>query len=207
MSKIKISVVVILTILLSYSCSTMKPNVRNNVKIASDLISQNGVRKIITEPIELEIGAAFYDFHMTLDSHARSRKYALGVASTWKIQQNDILLLKLTNNETVKLTASAASVEKVNKPKDITILGGRQTGLSVNRKIDYYTALFDIDANVLDEIKKQGIIKMRIEYKDTFFEQNWWSNELGNYITESRKVLDEQSKKANKATTPIEDGF
>ena len=207
MSKIKISVVVILTILLSYSCSTMKPNVRNNVKIASDLISQNGVRKIITEPIELEIGDASYHFYMILNLHARSRKYALSVASTWKIQQNDILLLKLTNNETVKLTASAASSEKVNMPKDITILGGRQTGLSVNRKIDYYTALFDIDANLLDEIKKQGIIKMRIEYKDTFFEQNWWSNKLGNYITESRKVLDEQSKKANKATTPIEDGF
>lgn len=207
MSKIKISIVVILTILLSYSCSTTKTSVRPSVKIDSDLIHQNGVRKIITEPIELEIGDASYEFNLTLNSHARSRKYALGVASTWKIQQNDILLLKLTNNETVKLTASAASSEKVNMPKDITILGGRQTGLSVNRKVDYYTALFDIDANVLDEIKKQGIIKMRIEYDDTFFEQNWWSNELGKYITESRKVLDEQSKKANKATTPIEDGF
>lgn len=207
MSKIKISIVVILTILLSYSCSTTKTSVRPSVKIDSDLIHQNGVRKIITEPIELEIGDASYEFNLTLNSHARSRKYALGVASTWKIQQNDILLLKLTNNETVKLTASAASSEKVNMPKDITILGGRQTGLSVNRKVDYYTALFDIDANVLDDIAKQGIIKMRIEYDDTFFEQNWWSNELGKYITESRKVLDEQSKKANKATTPIEDGF
>ena len=207
MRKIKISIVVILTILLSYSCSTTKTSVRPSVKIDSDLIHQNGVRKIITEPIELEIGDASYEFNLTLNSHARSRKYALGVASTWKIQQNDILLLKLTNNETVKLTASAASSEKVNMPKDITILGGRQTGLSVNRKVDYYTALFDIDANVLDDIAKQGIIKMRIEYDDTFFEQNWWSNELGKYITESRKVLDEQSKKANKATTPIEDGF
>ena len=207
MRKIKISIVVIVTILLSYSCSTTKSSVRPTVRIASDLIHQNGVRKIITEPIELEIGDASYEFNLTLNSHARSRKYALGVASTWKLQQNDILLLKLTNNETVKLTASAASSEKVNMPKDITILGGRQTGLSVNRKVDYYTALFDIDANVLDDIAKQGIIKMRIEYDDTFFEQNWWSNELGKYITESRKVLDEQSKKANKATTPIEDGF
>lgn len=207
MRKIKISIVVIVTILLSYSCSTTKSSVRPTVRIASDLIHQNGVRKIITEPIELEIGDASYEFNLTLNSHARSRKYALGVASTWKIQQNDILLLKLTNNETVKLTASAASSEKVNMPKDITILGGRQTGLSVNRKVDYYTALFDIDANVLDDIAKQGIIKMRIEYDDTFFEQNWWSNELGKYITESRKVLDEHSKKANKATTPIEDGF
>ena len=207
MRKIKISIVVIVTILLSYSCSTTKSSVRPTVRIASDLIHQNGVRKIITEPIELEIGDASYEFNLTLNSHARSRKYALGVASTWKIQQNDILLLKLTNNETVKLTASAASSEKVNMPKDITILGGRQTGLSVNRKVDYYTALFDIDANVVDDIAKQGIIKMRIEYDDTFFEQNWWSNELGKYITESRKVLDEQSKKANKATTPIEDGF
>ena len=207
MRKIKISIVVIVTILLSYSCSTTKSSVRPTVRIASDLIHQNGVRKIITEPIELEIGDASYEFNLTLNSHARSRKYALGVASTWKIQQNDILLLKLTNNETVKLTASAASSEKVNMPKDITILGGRQTGLSVNRKVDYYTALFDIDANVLDEIKKQGIIKMRIEYDDTFFEQNWWSNELGKYITESRKTVDEQLKKPNKATTPIEDGF
>ena len=207
MRKIKISIVVIVTILLSYSCSTTKSSVRPTVRIASDLIHQNGVRKIITEPVELEIGDASYEFNLTLNSHARSRKYALGVASTWKIQQNDILLLKLTNNETVKLTASAASSEKVNMPKDITILGGRQTGLSVNRKVDYYTALFDIDANVLDDIAKQGIIKMRIEYDDTFFEQNWWSNELGKYITESRKTVDEQLKKPNKATTPIEDGF
>ena len=207
MSKIKISIVVILTILLSYSCSTTKTSVRPSVKIDSDLIHQNGVRKIITEPIELEIGDASYEFNLTLNSHARSRKYALGVASTWKIQQNDILLLKLTNNETIKLTASSAAVEKVNMPKDITILGGKQTGLSINRKVDYYSALFDIDANVLDEIKKQGIIKMRIEYDDTFFEQNWWSNELGKYITESRKTVDEQLKKPNKATTPIEDGF
>ena len=207
MSKIKISIVVILTILLSYSCSTTKTSVRPSVKIDSDLIHQNGVRKIITEPIELEIGDASYEFNLTLNSHARSRKYALGVASTWKIQQNDILLLKLTNNETIKLTASSAAVEKVNMPKDITTLGGKQTGLSINRKVDYYSALFDIDANVLDDIAKQGIIKMRIEYDDTFFEQNWWSNELGKYITASRKTVDEQSKKANKATTPIEDGF
>ena len=207
MSKIKISIVVILTILLSYSCSTTKTSVRPSVKIDSDLIHQNGVRKIITEPIELEIGDASYEFYLTLNSHTRSKKYALGVGSTWKIQKNNILLLKLTNNETIKLTASSAAVEKVNMPKDITILGGKQTGLSINRKVDYYSALFDIDANVLDEIKKQGIIKMRIEYDDTFFEQNWCSNELGKYITESRKVLDEQSKKANKATTPIEDGF
>jgi hypothetical protein len=207
MSKIKISVVVILAMLLSYSCSTMQTNVKTTVKIESDLIHQNGVRKIVTEPVEMEIGDAIYDFSMELNSRARSRKYFLGVGSTWKIQKNDILLLKLTNNETVKLTASLVLVEKVNIPKDVTILGGKQTGLSINRKIDYYSALFDIDANVLDRIKEQGIIKMRIEYKDTFFEQNWWSNELGKYITESRKTIDEQSKRPNSATTPIEDGF
>ena len=207
MSRIKISVVVILTMLLNYSCSTMKTNVRTTVKIDSDLIHQDGVRKIVTEPQEMKIGHASYDFTMILNSRARSRKYCLGVGSTWKMQKNDILLLKLTNNETVKLTASAVTVEKLNMPKDVTILGGKQTGLSINRKIDYYSALFDIDAKVLDEIKKQGIIKMRIEYKETFFEEIWWSNELGKYLTESRKTLDEQSKRPNNATTPIEDGF
>lgn len=207
MSKIKISVVIILTIMLSYSCSTMKTNVRSTVKIASDLIGQNGMRKIITEPVEMEIGDASYKFHMTLNSSARSKKYYLGVGSTSKIQDKDILLLKLGNNETVKLSASAVTVEKVNMPKDITILGGKQIGLSVNRNVDYYSALFDIDTKVLDGIKNHGIIKMRIEYMDTFFEQNWWSNELGTYLTDSRKTVDEQSKKQNSATTPIEDGF
>ena len=207
MSKIKYSVVIILTIMLSYSCSTMKTNVRTIVKIGSDLIGQNGMRTIITEPVDMEIGEASYKFYMTLNMSARSKEYYLGVGSTWKIQENDILLLKLGNNETVKLTASAVTVEKVNMPKDLTILGGKQIGLSINRKVDYYSALFDVDAKVLDEIKSHGIIKMRIEYKDTFFEQSWWSNELGKYITESRKVLDEQSKRPNEATTPIEDGF
>lgn len=207
MSKIKYSVVIILTIMLSYSCSTMKTNVKTNVKIGSDLIGQNGMRTIITEPVDMEIGEASYKFYMTLNMSARSRKYYLGVGSTSKIQENDILLLKFGNNETVKLTASAVTVEKVNMPKDLTILGGKQIGLSINRKVDYYSALFDVDAKVLDEMKSHGIIKMRIEYKDTFFEQSWWSNELGKYITESRKVLDEQSKRPNKATTPIEDGF
>lgn len=207
MSKIKYSVVIILTIMLSYSCSTMKTNVRTIVKIGSDLIGQNGMRTIITEPVDMEIGEASYKFYMTLNMSARSRKYYLGVGSTSKIQENDILLLKFGNNETVKLTASAVTVEKVNMPKDLTILGGKQIGLSINRKVDYYSALFDVDTKVLDEMKSHGIIKMRIEYKDTFFEQSWWSNELGKYITESRKVLDEQSKRPNEATTPIEDGF
>ena len=207
MSKIKYSVVIILTIMLSYSCSTMKTNVRTIVKIGSDLIGQNGMRTIITEPVDMEIGEASYKFYMTLNMSARSRKYYLGVGSTSKIQENDILLLKLGNNETVKLTASAVTVEKVNMPKDLTILGGKQIGLSINRKVDYYSALFDVDAKVLDEMKSHGIIKMRIEYKDTFFEQSWWSNELGKYITESLTILDEQSKKPNTASTPIEDGF
>ena len=207
MNKIKISVVVILTILLSYSCSTMKNNVRTNVKISSDLIGQNGSRRIITEPVDLEIGDATYKFNMILDLSAKSKKYYLEVASTSKMQENNVLLLKLGNNENVKLTASEVKVKKVNMPKDLTILGGKQIGLSINRNVDYYSALFDVDAKVLDGIKNHGIIKMRIEYRDAFFEQNWWSNELGKYIAESRKMLDEQSKKPNNATTPIEDGF
>ena len=207
MNRIKITVVIILTILLSYSCSTMKNNVRTNVKISSDLIGQNGIRRIITEPVDMQIGDASYKFNMILDLSVKSKKYYLGVASTSKMQENNVLLLKLGNNENVKLTASDVKVEKVNMPKDLTILGGKQIGLSINRKIDYYSSLFDVDTKVLEGIKNHGIIKMRIEYMDTFFEQNWWSNELGKYITESRKMLDEQSKKPNKATTPIEDGF
>lgn len=207
MNKIKISVVIILTILLSFSCSTVKTNVKTNVKIGSDLIGQNGIRRIITEPVDLEIGEATYKFNMILDLSAKSKKYYLEVASTSKMQENNVLLLKLGNNENVKLTASEVKVEKVNMPKDLTILGGKQIGLSINRNVDYYSALFDVDAKVLDGIKNHGIIKMRIEYRDTFFEQNWWSNELGKYIAESRKMLDEQTKKPNNATTPIEDGF
>ena len=162
MNKIKISVVVILTILLSYSCSTMKNNVRTNVKISSDLIGQNGSRRIITEPVDLEIGDATYKFNMILDLSAKSKKYYLEVASTSKMQENNVLLLKLGNNENVKLTASEVKVEKVNMPKDLTILGGKQIGLSINRNVDYYSALFDVDAKVLDGIKNHGIIKMRI---------------------------------------------
>ena len=207
MNRIKITVVIILTILLSYSCSTMKNNVRTNVKISSDLIGQNGIRRIITEPVDMQIGDASYKFNMILDLSVKSKKYYLGVASTSKMQENNVLLLKLGNNENVKLTASDVKVEKVNMPKDLTILGGKQIGLSINRNVDYYSSLFDVDTKVLEGIKNHGIIKMRIEYMDTFFEQNWWSNELGKYITESRKMLDEQSKKPNKATTPIEDGF
>ena len=94
MSKIKISVVVILTMLMGYSCSSVKTNVRTPVKIKSDLIGQNGVRRIKTEPLEMKIGDAFYEFYMTLNSHPRLRKYFLGVGSTWELQKNDILLLK-----------------------------------------------------------------------------------------------------------------
>lgn len=95
MSKIKISIVVILTILLSYSCSTTKSSVRPTVKIDSDLIHQDGVRKIITEPIELEIGDAFYDFYLTLNSHARSRKYALGLPLHGKYKKTIYCCLSL----------------------------------------------------------------------------------------------------------------
>lgn len=109
------------------------------MRIESDLIGQDAIRRIITEPVEMEIGDASYKFYMILDLATRSKKYYLGVGSTSKMQENDLLLLKLGNNETIKLTASDATVEKVKKPKDITILGGKQIGLSINKKVSITT--------------------------------------------------------------------
>ena len=199
MNKLQISSIILLMLFFTYSCSS--------VKISSDSKGAYGIRHISTKSVEMKIDDATYTFYLALFTPYDIKKYYLGVSSLWRIHENDLLLLKLGNGETVRLIANTASVGKVDWPKYVPIIGGSYTGISTTQKVDYYSTLFDIDIEVLNKIEHHGINKMRIEFFSTFYEQSWRTNKLGKYITKSRKKLDEQLKKPYKPEISIEEGF
>ena len=200
MNKLKISLIILLALFFTISCSS--------VKIGRDSSVPYDSRVIITESRELKIGDAKYNFYLSLFTIYGTQNYSLGVSSLYHIKENNLLLLKLGNGETARLTTSNVTVGEVDWPMYTPIIGGTSTyGISTTQKVDYYSSLFDIDVELLNKIEKHGIIKMRIEFFSTFHEQSWKNNKFGKYITQSRKKIDEQFKKPSKPKISIEKGF
>jgi len=191
----------IITIVIFLNCGC------SSIKIATD-IPVNGDRMIMSESQEMKIGDASYDFYLALLKVYNSKKYLLGVSSLWHIEDYNVLLLKLGNDETVKLIADNVEVNKIDWPKYIPIIGSTSNyGISTTEKVDYYSSSFEIDVEILDKIEKYGIDKIRIAFFNEYFEQNRGSRKLGRYILKSRKKLDSEYEKPIKPTKSIEENF
>jgi hypothetical protein len=200
MNKLKISSIILLMLFFTCSCSS--------IKIGRDSNGPYGSRIISTKSTGIKVGDAKYNFYLALFTPYETKKYSLGVSSLYHIKENNLLLLKLGNGETIRLSANTVNAGEVDWPKYTPIIGGASTyGISTTQKVDYYSSLFDIDIAILDKIEFYGINKIRIEFFNTFHEQSWKSNKLGKYITKSRNKLDEQLNKPYKSQMSIEEGF
>jgi len=174
----KVLLLIATVFLFTSGCST--------VKIDKDYKVKNSERFISTKPVEMKIGEALYEFNLNLFIIDEIKTYAISVASSRLLQKDNIMLIKLGNEEIVKLSANS---------------------VTSSQEINYYLAFFDIDSETLNRIDKYGINKIRIEYGNTFFEQNFLSNKLGKYISMSHRKIDEKINNLSKTTPSIEEGF
>lgn len=200
---LKLFLFIVLVTVINTGCSSSKLNVNS--------VNESGTRRVQTDSETFKIGGARYDFYIDLYKYRNGiTEYNLGVSSIQDIEMNDVLLLKLGNNETVKLVCSFTNVGEISVPQYSPIYGGSTvSGVITSKNVDYYVGLFVIDPEELDKIEEFGIKKIRIEYKNSFFEQERSSNKLGNHITRSRKKADEYIRKPAKyrIIQSIEEGF
>ena len=119
-------------------------------------------------------------------------------------------MIKLKNEEVIKLIANNINVGKVDWPKYDPIIGNpTSSGIMSTEKIDYYVSLYSLDNDLLDKINKEGIVKLRVAFKSKFFEKVWKKDELGKFLKQSQIKIEDQLKKAHisSSTISIEDGF
>jgi hypothetical protein len=178
-------------------------------KISFDRIEKGGVRHIGTKRIVTKVEKATYNFSLTVFSSGLSSKdYCLLISSIWKIEKDCIVMVKLGNDETVKLIANNLNVGEIDWPTYNPIIGGKPfTGVLSTKKANYYVSLFSLENDLLEKIEKFGIEKIRISFGNTYFEKNWTNNRLGKYIKKCHEKLESQLQKNINSMKSIEDGF
>lgn len=180
----------------------------NAQKITFDSIEKDGTRHIATESLGLKIENGTYDFSLTVFSNPDSKVYALLISSIWMMKEDCVVMLKLGNEEIVKLTANNINVGKIDYPSYTPIIGNTSSSrIMSTQKVDYYVSLYTLEKELLNKINQNGIIKLRISFGDTFFEKSWKKDELGKHITSSYKKLEEQLQKPHISNKSIEDDF
>jgi len=180
----------------------------NGQKITFDIIEKDGTRHLGTESLALKIENGTYDFSLTAFSNPNSKVYALLISSIWMMKEDCIVMLKLGNEEIVKLTSNNINVGKIDYPSYTPIIGNTSnSGIMSTQKVDYYVSLYTLEKELLNKINQNGIIKLRISFGDTFFERSWKKDELGKHITSSYKKLEEHLQNPHISNKSIEDDF
>jgi len=189
------------TLIFFLSCST--PN-----KVSWDNTKEDNVRHIGSKSIEKKIDNATYSFNLTVFSSEQQKYYCLLIGSIWRIENNGIVLFKLGNEETIKLTANNTNIGKVDWPSYSPIIGSKTTsGVMSTEKIDYYSSIYFLQDDIMNKIETYGIKKIRIQFGTTYKEQTWERDRLGKYIKLSHELLEQQLNTPPKKSKSIEQDF
>lgn len=177
-------------------------------KIAWDRNEKNEVRHIGTEGIDINIENSTYKFSLTVFSSAYSKEYFLLIGSRSQIDNKSLLLLKLGNDEIIKLVSDTINVGKVDWPKYIPIIGGKRVlQIVTTEKVDYNVSLYPLDPQVLEKIEQFGVLKLRIPFGYNYKEKNWVVDRLGVYLQENHELIEAQLKENPATLKKIEENF
>jgi hypothetical protein len=176
-------------------------------KISWDKIKEGNIRHIGTKGMETKLDNATYGFSLTLFSRNYSKDYCLLISSLWRIEAGSAVLLKLGNNEIIKLISDNTNVGKVDWPSYKPIIGSPSTtGILTTEKVDYYVSIYSLSSEVLDKIERLGVLKIRIQFGDSYKEKSWNVDKLGKYIKGCHVLIEKQLKTDFKFKT-MEDNF
>jgi hypothetical protein len=142
-------------------------------------VDVNGCRHIVASAKRYEIDWTRYEF--------RLKYYAKDMAA---------VLLRLGNGEVMLLPNDTVHLCDANS-SDMWLyptFGGFE-GRVV--KSQYYVSTYALSAEQLDKIIQQGITKLRITGGVSYRDRDWFYNELGKYLTRSKKLIDQQLRTIN----------
>jgi hypothetical protein len=193
---------------ISLFCLSLFQNNSYAQKIAYDDIMNDGKRIIGTEGIDEKIQDASYTFRLSVQSFLDTKIFHLIVGSLWTMDNASIILIRLGNDEVVKLIPLNSNISQIDYPKFNPIVGSTgNTGLLSTQKVNYFVSVYNLDYDLLNRIKQFGIVKLRISFGNSFFEKNWKKDELGKFLKKCHIQLENQIKKPHISSKSIEDDF
>jgi hypothetical protein len=158
--------------------------------------------------MEVNMEGAKYEISLTVFSGVYSKDYCLLISSLWRIEKDCIVMIKLGNQEIVKLVANNINVGQLDYPNYSPIIGSSSgSGVLSTRKVDYYVSLYSLENDLLDRIERHGIIKLRIAFGNSYYEKSWGKDKLGKFIKRSHERLEKQLKETRIQNKSIENGF
>lgn len=177
-------------------------------KISWDRIEKENVRHIGTNGMTVVIGKATYHFNLTVFSKSQSNDYCLLISSISKIDSNCIVLLKLENEEVIKLQADNLHTGIIDWPTFFPIIGlNKPAGVIATKKVDYHTSIYSLTPELLDKIEKTGVLKIRIQYGENYNEKRWANDNLGVFLQQCHKLIESQLQKNPSSLKAIEQNF
>lgn len=193
----------VISFILVFFLSCSAPN-----RISWDNTNVDNVRHIGSKAFETKIDNATYSFSLTVFAGQKPKYYCLLISSIWRLENNGIVLVKLGDEETIKLTADNVNVGQVDWPTYSPIIGGTTTsGVMGTKKTDYYSSIYLLKDDALNKIETYGITKIRIQFGTTYKEQTWTSDRLGKYIKRSHELLEQQLQIPTTKSKSIEQDF
>lgn len=181
----------------------------NAQKITVDQMETDGSHQIMTNLKNFAIEDRNYSMTLKVYETANKLDWRITISTFNNIPNDNIILLKLKNGQTVSLAVDSLHEETYTTNGVVyrsMYLSTVQPGVTKT----YYVSESRIKAEELDSIDTYGISKIRLGNSVKYYETEWTNNPLGKHLTKCRKKINERLQKTieqKKDKGSIYDGF
>ena len=195
MKKLVLSLVSLLTI------STYAQSVK------VDQMESDGRHQIMTSLKNFTIEDFNYSMTLTVYESTDSLDWRLTVSSFNSIPNDNVILLKLKNGQTISLAVDSLH-EEIYTTRSTTYSTGYVALTQPGITKTYWVSESRIKVKELDGIDAHGISKIRLGNNLKYIEQEWSNNPLGKYLTKRRKkIMESLRNSTHKKKGSVYDGF
>ena len=181
----------------------------NAQKIMVDQMETDGSHQIMTNMKNFVIEDRDYSMTLKVYETANKLDWRVTMSTFNNIPNDNIILLKLKNGQTVSLAVDSLHEETYTTNGVVyrsMYLSTVQPGVTKT----YYVSESRIKAEELDSTETYGIFKIRLGNNVKYYETEWTNNPLGKHLTKCRKKIKERLQNAaeqKKDKGSIYDGF
>lgn len=173
-----------------------------------DQIDSDGRHQIMTSLKNFTIEDFNYSMTLTVYESTDSLDWRLTVSSFNSIPNDNVILLKLKNGQTISLAVDSLH-EEIYTTRSTTYSTGYVALTQPGITKTYWVSESRIKVKELDGIDAHGISKIRLGNNLKYIEQEWSNNPLGKYLTKCRKKIMESLRNSTnkKKKGSVYDGF
>ena len=174
-----------------------------------DAINPDGRRVVGMKVKKLTVENRDYAVNLLCYESSNNLEWRILLSSYDKIPNDNIVLLKLKNGQTISLTADTLYSDSY-KTNPVVYNSPFVSTVQQGTTYTYYVFESNIKTEELDSIEAYGITKIRIGNNAKYFETEMKNNLLGKHFTKCRKGITEylhKTKGQKKGKGSVYDGF